>query len=206
MLCHFCRTQNGSVATRFCLLSSTAMSSAIGCYVVFLERFVEMEEPATIVLFQNIILRRTVKSCIFLTCNHVFRVLFYSICMNLTTLSFYGISFDLVFCTIIFCVSAGISTLMYTFDGLDPYIFRSKMEKARYMREGMGERCFFPVKVCIFSFDDVMIKAPFTICTLTCRVNNYVSRQEKCRNRRNESTIVLRLLNFVALKNTLYFR
>ena len=34
MLCHFGRTRNGFVATRFILLSSTAESSATGGYVV----------------------------------------------------------------------------------------------------------------------------------------------------------------------------
>ena len=39
MLCHFGRTRNGYLATRFILLSSTAESSATSCYVVVPERF-----------------------------------------------------------------------------------------------------------------------------------------------------------------------
>ena len=39
MLCHFVRTRNGYVATRFILLSSTAESSAKSGYVVVPERF-----------------------------------------------------------------------------------------------------------------------------------------------------------------------
>ena len=36
-----------------------------------------------------------------------------------------------------------------------------------------------------------MIKVLFSICNLTWRVNNYISRQGKCTNRRNESTIII---------------
>ena len=37
-------------------------------------------------------------------------------------------------------------------------------------------------------FDAVIYKVLFPICTLTWRVNTYVSRQEKGKNRRHEST------------------
>ena len=37
-------------------------------------------------------------------------------------------------------------------------------------------------------FDLVISRLLFPICTLTWRVNNYVSRQGKCINRRKEST------------------
>ena len=51
------------------------------------------------------------------------------------------------------------------------------------------ERCLFPAaRVGIFVFVVNMIKILFTICSLTWRVNNYVSRQGKGINRRNEST------------------
>ena len=39
-----------------------------------------------------------------------------------------------------------------------------------------------------FDYDDVIFKVLFPICALTCRVKNYVSRQGKCINRRNERT------------------
>ena len=45
-LCRFGRTQNGYVATRFILLSSTAESSATRGYLVVPERFGQNEEPA----------------------------------------------------------------------------------------------------------------------------------------------------------------
>ena len=41
-----------------------------------------------------------------------------------------------------------------------------------------------------FSFIDNMMKVLFPICTLTWRVNSYVSPQVKGINRRNESTII----------------
>ena len=39
-----------------------------------------------------------------------------------------------------------------------------------------------------FSFIDLMIKVPFPTCTLNWRVSNYVSRQRRGLNRRNENT------------------
>ena len=39
-----------------------------------------------------------------------------------------------------------------------------------------------------FDFDVVVYKVLSPICTLAWRVNNYVSHQGKCINRRNEST------------------
>ena len=47
MLCHFDQTRNGSVATHFILLSSTATSSDTGGYVVVPERFGQNEEPVS---------------------------------------------------------------------------------------------------------------------------------------------------------------
>ena len=65
-------------------------------------------------------------------------------------------------------------------DRLGPSIFCRKMEKARPMMEEMdGKVVFFPARVGIFNFDVLMSKVFFPICTLTWRVNNYVSRQEK---------------------------
>ena len=47
MLCQFGRTRNGYVATRFILLSSTAMSSPTGDHITVPERFGQDEEPAS---------------------------------------------------------------------------------------------------------------------------------------------------------------
>ena len=47
MLCLFRRTQNGNVATRFILLSSTAQSSATSGYVVIPERSAQSKAQAS---------------------------------------------------------------------------------------------------------------------------------------------------------------
>ena len=47
MLCHFGQTRNGSIATHFILLSSTATISATGGYVDVPERYRQNEEPAS---------------------------------------------------------------------------------------------------------------------------------------------------------------
>ena len=54
------------------------------------------------------------------------------------------------------------------------------MEKARPMREEMdGKVVYFPPESAFFDFDVIMYRDLFPIGTLTWRVNNYVSRQEK---------------------------
>ena len=71
-------------------------------------------------------------------------------------------------------------------DGLEPSIFCRKMEKARPMREEMdGNVVFFPARVGILSLMLYLSKELFPICTLTWRVNNYVSPPGKGINRRN---------------------
>ena len=51
-----------------------------------------------------------------------------------------------------------------------------------------------------FAFVVHMIKVLFPICTSTWRVNNYVSRQAKGTNRRNESTNIV-MKYFLVLYN-----
>ena len=48
MLCQFGRTRNVYVATRFIILSSTAVSSATTGYVAVPEHFLQNEKPACI--------------------------------------------------------------------------------------------------------------------------------------------------------------
>ena len=43
---------------------------------------------------------------------------------------------------IIYCVDAGITTLMYKSDGLDPHFFCRKMEKTRSVKEEMDGEVF----------------------------------------------------------------
>ena len=90
---------------------------------------------------------------------------------------------------IIFCVGEGITTLMSISNGLDPYIFRRKMEKTRSTKEEMDGDVFISRQSRHFSFIDKMIKVLFPICTLNWRVSNYVSHQGKDMNNKIESTI-----------------
>ena len=77
-------------------------------------------------------------------------------------------------------VSAGIGTLMSISDGLGPSIFRRRMEKARPMGEEMDEKVvYFPPESALSPLMLYFSTVLFPICTLTWRVNNYVSRQEK---------------------------
>ena len=48
----------------------------------------------------------------------------------------------IIFHVCMYCVGAGIVTLMSISNGLDPYFFRRKMEKTRSVKEGMDERVF----------------------------------------------------------------
>ena len=77
-------------------------------------------------------------------------------------------------------MGAVISTLMSISDGLGPSIFCRKMEKARPMREEMdGKAVYFPPESALLPLMLYFLTVLFPICTLTWRVNNYVSRQEK---------------------------
>ena len=76
-------------------------------------------------------------------------------------------------------VGAGINNLTSNSDGLGPSIFCRKMEKARPMREEMdGRVVYFPPESALLSLMLYLSTVLFTICTLSWRANNYVSRQE----------------------------
>ena len=79
-------------------------------------------------------------------------------------------------CNKIYCVGAGISTLLSIADGLGSYFFRRKTEKTQPMWEEMDGYVFFPPGSASFVFIVNMIEVLFSACTLTWRVNNYVSR------------------------------
>ena len=77
-------------------------------------------------------------------------------------------------------VGAGINALMSISDGLGPSIFCRKMEKARPMMDEMdGKVVYFRPESAFSTFDLLVNKVLFPICTSTWRVNNHVSRQEK---------------------------
>ena len=61
-------------------------------------------------------------------------------------------------------------------------------EKTQRMGEKMVAKVFFPSRVGIFAFIIKKIELNFSICIVTWRINNYVSRQEESKNRRKEST------------------
>ena len=87
-----------------------------------------------------------------------------------------------------YCVGAGISTLMSISNRLRSYIFRRKMEKRWPRREEMNGKVFIHRQNWQFLFVDNVTEVPFPICTVSWRVNNYVSRQEKGIQRKNHST------------------
>ena len=75
---------------------------------------------------------------------------------------------------------AGIDTFMSISDGLGPSILLSKYGNgASYERRDGWKCCLFPTRVGIFNFDVMIYKVFFPICTLSWRVNNYVSHQRK---------------------------
>ena len=94
LLCHFDQNLNGSVATHFILLNSTATNNAKGDYVAAPQRLSQNEEPAgkkrnelgtNLVSLQNINKRRRMKSCKFETYIHVFLILCYIFSIKLIT-------------------------------------------------------------------------------------------------------------------------
>ena len=94
---------------------------------------------------------------------------------------FFLFPFTEYFCrTVNKSVGAGINTLMSISDGLGLSIFCQKMEKARPMREEMdGKVVYFPPELALLPLMLYFPEVLFPICTLTWRVNNYASRQEK---------------------------
>ena len=59
----------------------------------------------------------------------------------------YGKSLSSFVYVVIFCVGAGITTLMSISNGSDPYFFRRKMEKTRPVKDEMDGRVFISVKI-----------------------------------------------------------
>ena len=133
--------------------------------------------------------------CIFPKFNHVLLFLLISFDEFLLIFSYYGKLFDIVFCTKIYFIGAGINTLISFFDGLGLYFFCQMMKKTRSKREEMIGKVFISCQIRRFSFRVNKIKALFPICTLIWLVNNYVSRQGKSINRRNASTSII--INFI---------
>ena len=84
--------------------------------------------------------------------------------------------------------------------------FLSKDGKgASYDGRDGWKSCLFPARVGKFDFDVIMYKVLFPICTLTWRVNKYVSRQGEGINRRNESTKNTSLLTFSSTDDNIQY-
>ena len=88
-------------------------------------------------------------------------LVFYLILVHFSILSFYGKSFWSFVYVIIYCVGAGLSTLIFISDWLDPYIFRRKMEKTRSKKEEMEGNLFIFHQSRHISFVIIMIKVLF---------------------------------------------
>ena len=103
MLCHFGQTRNGSIATHFILLSSTATSSATGGYIFVPERLGQNEKPASrdderprkkpSFVPNNVFKRCSEITCVFLTCNYDFFPIFFVFLLNLLIFSNLGKTF-----------------------------------------------------------------------------------------------------------------
>ena len=80
--------------------------------------------------------------------------------------SFWSFVYD-----IIYCVGAGISTLISISDWSDPYVFRRKMKKMRSVREEMKGNVFISSQSRHISFVIIMIKVlfPTSYLYLACK-------------------------------------
>ena len=87
--------------------------------------------------------------------------LFYLILVHFLIFSSYRKSFWSFVYVIIFCVGAGISTLISISDWLDPYILRRKMEKTRSVKEEMEGNVFISRQSWHIFFVIIMIKVLF---------------------------------------------
>ena len=85
-------------------------------------------------------------------------------------------------------VGAILSTLISISDGLGPSIFRGKIKATRPTREEMDGKVFFPPELAFQPLMLYFVRVLLHICTLTWRANNYVFRQDRGINSRNENT------------------
>ena len=108
-------------------------------------------------------------------------------------------------CINIYCVGAGLSTLMSNSElwWIRLVHFESKNEKnAAYEARNGWKGVYFPPESAFFVFMVYMIKTLFPICTLTWRVNNYVCRWGRGINNRNENAVSKWFL-YTAVQTTL---
>ena len=86
---------------------------------------------------------------------------FYLILVYFSLLSSYEKSFWSFVYVIIYCVGAGISTLISISDWSDPYIFRRKIENTRSVKEEMEGNVFISRQSRHIFFVIIMIKVLF---------------------------------------------
>ena len=91
---------------------------------------------------------------------------FYLILVHFPIFSSYGKTFWSFVYVIIYCVGAGISTLISISDWSDPYNFRRKVEKTRSVKEEMEGKLFISRQSRHISFVNIMIKVLFHILYL----------------------------------------
>ena len=85
----------------------------------------------------------------------------YLILVHFPILSSYGKSFWIIVYVIIYCLGAGITTLISISDWSDPYIFRREMEKTRSVKEEMERNVFFSRQSRHIFFVIIIIKVLF---------------------------------------------
>ena len=89
-------------------------------------------------------------------------------------------------------------------DGLGPFIFCRKMEKARPMKEEMdGEVVFIPAKVGPLTFEAILFDSTFPYLYFDLACKQLYFPPGKGTNRRNESTTSELFGNFTELYRTL---
>ena len=92
---------------------------------------------------------------------HDYVSIFYLILLHFSLLSSYGKYYWSFVYVIIYCVGAGINTLISISDWSDPYIFRRKMEKTRSVKEEMEGKLFISRQIRHIFFEIIMIKVLF---------------------------------------------
>ena len=165
MLCRFGRTRNSYVATWFILLSSTVESSATNGYVVIPEpsgqgearagRNVERTKKKPNSVPNSGFNRCSMKRHVNMNFTHLLNVLYfmyfiYYWCIFLL-ISSYRKSFWSFVHVIIYCVGAGITTLMSISYGLDQCLLLSKDGKDAVYGRRIGRRgVYFPPELAFF--------------------------------------------------------
>ena len=145
------------VATRINLLSSTAKGSATSGYVDATCHHGQSEACAS----KSGLNRHNSITKHVIMIFHDYVSTFYLILVHFPILSSYGKSYWSFVYVIIYCVGAGIFTLISISDWSDPFIFCPKMEKTRSVKEEMEGNVFISRQSRHIFFVTIMIKVLF---------------------------------------------